>query len=140
MVKTSSSGVHEEQHWDYWDEDSYLQVSGHCDPQLLEEKVVDGEKLSGVWRKAASFVPAEGARRFVFRVGSQVQRNTIADTSNDALSSEQLADSFVMAQTDMFGSALHAGKRLPCDDAADPYGEMNEDDEVPHPAAGMRVY
>ena len=65
LDKQSSS--HEEEYWDYFSSEKWLEHHTHIDESSISTQVTDGHELTGIWLRAVNFIPPSGARRLVFR-------------------------------------------------------------------------
>ena len=115
---SDSSSLFEEEHWDFWTRESWEALHEPLADSEVETRRVDGRILEGIFRKATAMFPPEGAKRLVFRTGFSVNLRQTVDNSQNALTKEQLSESFTGAK-----DALFSRKRQPSTDSL-PGGEV----------------
>ena len=101
---TMTQGAHEELQYDFWSADNFSGAYPGEPQPALETKMYYNAPLTGVWKRASTFLPPNCARRIVFRNGCDVSMRQELDNARNAVDEEQLKESF-LAGVSAMGSA-----------------------------------
>ena len=119
VTTNTDVGLTTEQDWDFYPEDVWKEAfpDKELDEGNLKAHEIGGEQVKGIFEKALTFFPPQGAHRVIERSSTRLTKSIEADRSDNQLRAGQASDTF-----DNYRSRFVVGGKKDDDDGGEGLG------------------